>query len=141
MAYRKTGAFGGTGGVAFSDDLTQACRLAKVIIRHGARVDSIACVWTSTEGSPIQGTKHGGDGGSESSFELAKEEYINRIEGRSGEGVDSLTFFTNVGNKYGPYGGSGGEPFEITDLHIGGFYGRSGARLDEMGGFTVYNCE
>ena len=60
---------------------------------------------------------------------LAPNEFITRVEGRSGSLVDQLTFYTNLGKKYGPYGGPGGNPFEIAGC-VGGFAGRSGSLLD-----------
>ena len=71
-------------------------------------------------------------------------QYIHQIEYRGGDRVDSLTFITNTGVK-SPYFGGGGGTYHLETLPEGyriiGFYGRSGARLDQLGfilGKTVY---
>jgi hypothetical protein len=97
-------------------------------------------VWITTNGFALQGPRHGGGGGSESSFDLAEGEFITRIEGRSGSEVDQLTFTTNKGNKHGPYGGGGGAPFAVSDINVGGFFGRSGDRLDQIGFYATAAC-
>jgi hypothetical protein len=140
MAYNKTSRVGGNGGNSFSDDLTEMCDLIRVKVRHGKKIDAITSVWRTTAGNELQGTQHGGGGGEQSAFTLAEGEFINRIEGRSGDEIDQLTFFTNQGHKYGPYGGNGGSPFTLADLKVGGFWGRSEERLDAFGAFTVAAC-
>ncbi|KAK1263468.1 hypothetical protein QJS04_geneDACA009519 [Acorus gramineus] len=48
--------------------------------------------------------------------------------------IKSLTFYTNVGTKYGPYGTQDGTFFSSsTNDEIVGFFGRSGDLLDEIG--------
>lgn len=141
MPYKQTQTFGGNGGIDFSDDLTQVCRLSKVIIRHGVRVDAITSVWMMTNGTELQGSRHGGNGGIEDFFVLAKGEYINRIDGRAGATIDSLTFFTNLEHQYGPYGGTGGEEFKMRNLNIGGFFGRAGTLVDQLGCYTIADAE
>jgi len=138
--YGRSTQYGGTGGDAFADDLTEICRLSSVTVRHGSRVDAIQSTWVLPDGSTVTGTQHGGTGGSASSFDLEDGEYINRIELRSGSAVDSLTFYTSSGNKYGPYGGSGGSPYTIVAGPINGFFGRSGSRLDAFGAFSPTSC-
>jgi hypothetical protein len=138
--YKQSSVYGGDGGSPYTDDLTQICRLAQVIIRHGSRIDAIASVWELPNGTLVTGTRHGGTGGTESSFTLDKGEYINRIELRSGREVDALTFYTDAGNKYGPYGGSGGDAHSISGGPINGFFGHSGARLDAIGAYSPTTC-
>jgi hypothetical protein len=138
--YVKTQRYGGSGGGAFSDDLTEACQLVQVTVRHGTRVDSIESVWSTPSGATFTGARHGGGGGSPSTFTLEKEEYITRIDGRSGSSVDQLTFTTNKGNKFGPYGKDGGSPFSIADVRVFGFFGSSGSSLDAIGFFTPGKC-
>ena len=41
-------------------------------------------------------------------FILDEDEYIVKVDAFSGYMVDSLTFITNKGRNYGPYGGDGG---------------------------------
>ena len=79
-------------------------------------------------------------GGDQQSFNLAPGEFIVHIDGRSGEYVDQLKFSTNLGNVHGPYGGGGGDPFSLSNLHVGGFFGQSGEYLDAVGFFTAVDC-
>ncbi|POZ59936.1 jacalin-like lectin [Chromobacterium alticapitis] len=139
-AYTRTQQFGGEGGSSFADNLTEVCRLSQINIRHGSRVDSIQGVWITPSGDQVTGSKHGGDGGELTSIVLAGNEYIVRVDGRSGSRVDQLSFTTNLGNVYGPYGGSGGSAFSLSGTHIGGFFGRSGSELDSVGFFNRVDC-
>ena len=134
--YTPSQQYGGTGGSAFSDDLTQTSQITQISIWSGSEVDAIQTTWSKQGGSTFTGVKHGGNGGSLSTITLASGEYITRVDGRSGARTDQLTFFTNKGNKYGPYGGNGGSAFSLTNLNVGGFLGRSGSRLDA---FAVFN--
>jgi hypothetical protein len=138
--YTRTQQHGGTGGGEFADNLTETCQLVGVNIRHGSRVDAIQGVWTTPSGAHVTGALHGGGGGELTSFSLAAGEYIVRIDGRSGARTDSLQFTTNTGKTYGPYGGSGGSAYSISDLKVAGFFGRSGSEVDAIGFFTPANC-
>ena len=131
--YVKTAQHCGSGGRAFADNLTETKRIYSVSIRHGSFVDAIQTKWKTKNGKTIKGNRHGGAGGKESSFTLSPGEHINRIVGRSGKFIDQLTFYTNLGNKHGPYGGNGGRPFSLYSLCVGGFYGKSGKYLDSFG--------
>jgi hypothetical protein len=53
--------------------------------------------------------------------------------------VDQLIFTTNLGNKYGPFGGVGGRPFTIEDVQVVGFTGRSDpyGYMDKFGVLTI----
>lgn len=139
-AYAKTQQYGGGGGDAFSDDLTQSCRLSSVTIRSGDYIDAIQGTYTTPSGATYSSGPHGGGGGDQQSFNLAPGEYIVHVDGRSGDYVDQLTFSTNLGNVHGPYGGGGGSPFTLSSLHVGGFFGQSGSYLDAIGFFTAVDC-
>ena len=138
--YKKSNEFGGDGGDAFSDDLTQSCRLTRVRIQHGKYVDGIQMSYVTPSGATVDSPYHGGSGGDPAEFSLAANEYIVRVEGRSDKFVDQLTFITSLGNRHGPYGRDGGEAFEVSNLQVGGFFGRSGRYLDAIGFFTVAAC-
>lgn len=140
MAYKPTQQYGGTGGNAFSDDLTQSCRIGTVKIRSGTYVDAIEVVYVKPGGATYSGGQHGGNGGTAHSFNLAANESIVRVDGRSGKYVDQLKFTTNLGNVYGPYGGGGGNAFALPGLQVGGILGRSGTYLDNIGFFTAASC-
>ncbi len=134
--YTPSQQYGGTGGSAFSDDLTQSTQLTQISIWSGSEVDAIQATWSKPRGGTFTGAKHGGDGGSLSTITLKSDEYITRIDGRAGIRIDQLTFTTNLGNKYGPYGGGGGSEFSLTNLKVGGFLGRSASRLDAFAVFS-----
>ncbi|WP_437973996.1 jacalin-like lectin [Sorangium sp. So ce295] len=138
--YVRTQENGGNGGKAFADNLTETCQLVQVKIRSGRRIDSIQGVWTTPAGSRVTGESHGTGGGSLQSFTLEPGEYITRIDGRAGSRVDQLKFRTSKGRVHGPYGGSGGTPFTISNVQVGGFFGRSGEELDSIGFFTEGAC-
>ena len=74
-------------------------------------IQYVSCITTGLEvfyngvGTGI----HGGNDGILKEFTLKPGEFITSSEIFSGLLIDSLTFRTNKGNKYGPYGGDGGE--------------------------------
>ncbi len=43
-------------------------------------------------------------------FFLTKDERIVKVKANVGDMIDSLTFYTNKGHTFGPYGGIGGGP-------------------------------
>ena len=61
---------------------------------------------------------HGGGGGSSHIFEVNPEAKIVIAQGRAGSKVDQIEFITNEGEVFGPFGGSGGDPF--VSSHPGG---------------------
>lgn len=136
MAYQRSQQHGGDGGSPFSDDLTETVAIVEMTVRHGSYVDSIETTWKLVNGTTHTGARHGGTGGSANTFTLESGEYINSIAGRSGSYIDQLSFSTNRGHTFGPYGGDGGSPFVINvGEEFGGFFGRSGSYLDAFGAF------
>lgn len=121
-------------------------------VRHGDYVDGISLAWIQPDGTFVEGPHHGGGGGTEDSFTLEPGETIQVIRGASGDLVDSLSFQTSLGRTYGPYGGRGGNPFEVNFarepnpidrspgaavIHpLTGIFGRSGDLLDAIGFWT-----
>jgi Jacalin-like lectin domain len=138
--YVATAISGGKGGNEFAEDLTLFCKLIAVRIRSGSEVDSIEGVYLLPSGVEESGPRHGGGGGSEKMFRLEPDEFITAVEGRSGKRVDRLQFITNKGRRSDAYGGTGGEAFTVNALHVGGFVGRSGSRLDAIGFLTQAKC-
>jgi hypothetical protein len=135
MAYKKSAQYGGDGGNAFDDNLTQVQKIVSIRIRHGARVDALQTTWRLTDGSLLSSAQHGADGGGESVIQFDEDEYLLTVQGRSGSRVDALSFTTNK-RTYGPYGGDGGKPFgPIAAERAVGFFGRSAAELDAFGVF------
>ena len=130
----RTAEHGGMGGNPF-DDLNAAGNIiGKVVavrVRHGDRIDSINASYDGQSGS----TAHGGGGGTEDTFSLDSNEWITEVHGRSGDGVDQLQFYTNLGRVSPVYGGNGGNPFVESRPNsiVKAFFGRSGAGLDQIG--------
>jgi hypothetical protein len=109
--------YGGGGGSEFAADYIQS-----LAIRSGSEVDAII----------INGTKHGGGGGSMSTTLIFdSDEYISAITIRSGSRVDNLQFTTNKGRKIGG-GGSGGSEHILNNIRVIAIGGRSGSRLDQI---------
>lgn len=131
-----TAIFGGSGGAAFIDDVSQVKRVKLIRVGHGAVVDSVQFVWELRDGRTDEGKRHGGGGGNQTHFELQDGETLVKITGRSGGFVDQLTFHTSRGRSFGPYGGGGGKDFTLVPEHgdaILGLHGRAGHGLDAIG--------
>jgi hypothetical protein len=121
---------GGNGGSRFIEQPPESARLAGIQVRAGRRVDAIQAVYDTGFGE-----RHGGGGGRLRGFFLQDGEYITMIRGRSGSRIDQISFETNLGQVYGPYGGNGGSPFEIripAGYEFAGFSGRSGRQVDAL---------
>nr|WP_272919315.1 jacalin-like lectin [Streptomyces sp. SID8352] len=89
----------------------------------------------SRTGTLETGAKHGGDGGTEQRIDLQAGEHIVRVFGRSDKVVDQIGFETNL-SVYGPFGGSGGDPFEFKlpiGAFVAGFHGSAAKLLDALG--------
>ena len=141
MAFTSTQTFGGPGGSAFQDDLTQVCRLVGINVRSGEYVDMLQAVWQYPNGATVNGQQHGGGGGSPTSIHLQPGERIVRVDLRSGIYVDQITFFTDQGRQYGPYGGNGGEPHTLSNLeNVTGFVGRAAQFVDQIGFWIPAKC-
>ncbi|XP_071160513.1 kelch-like protein 22 [Mytilus edulis] len=59
---------------------------------------------------------------SEHEFELDEDEVITSINLKSGMLLDSISFDTNYGRTYGPYGGNGGYPSSSSPSQIRGYF-------------------
>ena len=115
--------FGGSGGAAWDDCILRATPPAivgvhSISIRHANQVDSIQVTYLLADGTTFTAGKHGGPGGISSSFVLAQDEMIIRVEGKTDDViVDQVTFITKRADgtltKYGPYGKTGQTPFSV----------------------------
>ncbi len=125
---------GGRGGAPFIERLRadETLKTVTICYRPDAFVHSIQ-MRTSLGLMP----KHGTDwpGLPCQTTEMAEGEYIVRLFGSAGNFVDSLGFATNKGRQFGPWGGTGGAPFEqVSDAgRFVGLFGRSGSWLDQIG--------
>ncbi|WDD92877.1 DUF1929 domain-containing protein [Burkholderia sp. FERM BP-3421] len=124
-------------GAAFSDTVQPVNPLVGVNLRGGYWLDSIQGV-TSSGALPA----HGGNGGNAASFRLPAGQYLVRIYGRAtpGKTIGQITFVSNTGQTYGPYGSNLGPgtsvPFDYTvpaGRKIYGFAGASDTYLNAIG--------
>uniref|UniRef100_A0A7R9VGK7 Jacalin-type lectin domain-containing protein n=1 Tax=Pseudictyota dubia TaxID=2749911 RepID=A0A7R9VGK7_9STRA len=130
--------FGGRGGGPFNDTARPYCRINSIAVNAGALIDGISVMYS--DGTT---TKHGGEGGGWHSIPLVGGESIVEVSVRYGRFVQSLTFLTNMGRTFGPYGEGGfvlglGPVREATvkapEGHIlGGIHGRRGKYIDGIG--------
>jgi hypothetical protein len=74
------------------------------------------------------------------------EEFLVQVTGTYGpipdkktEGVTSLSFVTSK-QAYGPFGVPSGHEFHTPTTGVVGFFGKAGARLDQLGVFTKYSA-
>jgi hypothetical protein len=113
-----------------------------ISLRSGLYVDQLQILYRNpSTGQLAFGPTHGGGGGGPSSFALNPGEFITQVSGRAGKYVDAITFLTNEGRSFGPFGGGGGAPYRFPDqlqpnVEVFGFFGRSGLYLDAIGFHT-----
>ena len=130
------GASGGTGGNEYTDSQTQGLIVTEVRIWHGSRIDAIQFVYKNKQGGKIEGTKHGGNGGTLSVFMLQPGETIVKITGKHGTVIDSMQLLTSNGREQ-RWGGSGGSVNYTYSAPPGssifGLFGRAGTYIDALG--------
>lgn len=130
--------YGGATGTPFTDNVAANQALTGVSLRAGWWVDSIQGLTNTT---PLP--KHGGNGGSAFSFTLGPNETLIRVYGSYGLYLSKISFVTNTGKTYGPYGlglsyvnlfSSYNFDFTVPVGHeIVGFTGRAGQFVDAFG--------
>lgn len=105
-------------------------------IRSGDSIDAIQVTYGN-----YRGRLHGWqDGGDLHKIKLYQADRIVKVSGRRGLGpgasVDQLTFHTEHGNTFGPYGGPGGYAFTAkppkSECFLGWISGYSNLRLDAI---------
>ncbi|KAK1288098.1 hypothetical protein QJS10_CPB19g01168 [Acorus calamus] len=137
----KVERWGGGGGHEFN--YNNATGIREITINTGDIVDSITFKYDHG-GTSSWSSRQGGTGGLPHKiyFEYP-DEFLTKIEGIHGSFwslnnlIKSLTFHTNWGTKYGPYGTGEGTPFSsTTNGEIVGFFGNSGEYLDAIGIYT-----
>jgi hypothetical protein len=137
----KSSNMGGSGGNPWDDDILGHSPVIvgvhRIDIRHGNQVDGLQVTYRLADGTTYTAPRHGGDGGTLSSFTLASDEGIARIEGKTNNVlVDQVTFVTSNAageeKQYGPFGKTGQTPFSV-DGYVIGFFGRAGNLLDGIG--------
>jgi hypothetical protein len=115
----------------------ELCTLpSQINIRAGGSIDAIQLFYG---GSP--GGHHGREGGELHRLRLFQGDRIVRVTGRAGlgpgAGVDQLTLHTSQGRTLGPFGGTGGLPFDTGDwgrraCSLGFVSGWADRRLDSL---------
>ena len=127
--------FGGTSGSYFDDHYDDITGIVGMQIRAGSIVDSIQVTYRLRDGSNFAAPMHGDTGGSEYSFTLANGEKLTRMEGMTdGMYINTLTFYSNLNNVYGPYGIlSTQTQFYVDAEEIVAFFGHYGLFLNGIG--------
>jgi hypothetical protein len=123
---------GGGGGGPWSDIETCDGQYVNGFrLSVGGTVDRVQFRYAERGWAPVQG----GSAPFTTDVTLAKDEYIVRVDYRSGGRIDSLSFRTNRGKTYGPYGGNGGSSgrYSVTPGEkLGCMAGRSGRSTDQL---------
>lgn len=143
FTWKASRPYGGMGGEYFTDWWTNLDGTQQrpnqppdqINIRSGGRVDSIQMMYAS-----YNGLVHGGQGGLLARIRLYNGDRIVRVSGRSGigpgSGIDQITLHTKNGRTFGPYGGTGGVPFDVgiprEGCFLGYISGRAARRLDQL---------
>jgi len=149
----KVGPWGGSGGQAFymrSGRGGSPPRLLSVTLYHADAVHAFSFQYL--HGDVVRTTEpsaghYYGSKGLRATINFASDEHLTAVEGTFGRCrsvpakvvVTSLTFRTNKGRTYGPYGEENGTPFSIPAANgcIVGFWGRSGWLLDVIGVYIM----
>lgn len=146
----KVGPWGGSGGKPFymrGGRGLSAPRVRSVTLQY---TDAIHSFYQSSDEAVVKQTLQRAEGDGQGRARLTPYEQINfasdeqliAVEGTYGHCsyvravvVTSLTFRTDKGRTYGPYGKETGTPFSIPAANgcIVGFWGRSGWLLDAIG--------
>lgn len=128
--------YGGNGGNPFNPqheiDFNPNLRVQKIRVRHGGMIDSIQFVLT--DGMNLyELPKLGGNGGTQSEWDVPYGEYITKITVRYNQYCCGLQFFTNTG-KFSPFFGK--QIGNTADVDIKGnllsYGGRSGSLVDAI---------
>ncbi|KAL6653483.1 hypothetical protein ACP70R_009061 [Stipagrostis hirtigluma subsp. patula] len=156
----SVGPWGGSGGRPFYTPAPSVRRLRSIILYHSDVIHSLAYEYSQADHGVSRvagpwGLSHSfGSRGVRATIELDPNEYVTAVEGTIGHFanvievvITSLTFRTNTGRTYGPYGGESssgtGTSFSVPAANgacIVGFWGRSGWLLDAIGVYIKPSC-
>jgi hypothetical protein len=131
---------GGSTGANFTLPITRADilstdRITRIAIRHGRRIERIVIEYANVR-DETKLESVGNEAGKWSYIRLDPDEFITYITGRSGTLIDQITFHTSKRRSFGPFGGNGGNPFEINIPSNGmviGFTGKYGPSINQIG--------
>jgi hypothetical protein len=116
-------------------DVLSTESIKRIAVQHGRRIEQIQSEYSNGQ-NVSQVESVGNDAGEWSVIELEEGEYIIYITGRAGTLIDQLTFHTSRRRTFGPYGGTGGQDFEISIPSNGkviGFTGNVGPSINQIG--------
>jgi hypothetical protein len=122
---------GGDGGSHWSDyDKCAGEYVTGFKLHYGKGVDAVQFRYGNHGWAQVHGA-----GSFNAEVTLPAGEYIDEVAYRSGSRVDSVTFMTNTGKTYGPYGGGGGSPGTFRVMKgdkLGCMAGRAGSSIDQL---------
>jgi len=131
----QCGPSGGQGGNRFDDEIpADGVFISQIDVWSGTYIDAIQLTYSDNSRT----TKHGGPGGSLSTWALNAGESIIEVYGFCGSYVDSLAIRTNMRNlpTVGGNGGSIQYTYRVPDnMHVIGLLGASGSYVDALGIF------
>lgn len=125
---------GGDGGGAWSDGATcNGQHVTGFRLKWGDQVGAVQFQYGANGWATMQGNH---DKGWRSEVILPGDEYITSVEYRGGNVVDSLTFISNKGRRFGPYGtggGGGAGSYQASPGQmLGCVSGRAGKQIDKL---------
>ncbi|KAM0887983.1 hypothetical protein ACQ4PT_028637 [Festuca glaucescens] len=148
----KIGPWGANGGQVH--DITMAPhRLESVTVCSGPIVDSLMFTYRDNDGRPHTAGPWGRSvvSAQTETIKLNVSEYLTGVYGTTGpfapassDVVTSLTFITNEGRRFGPYGKTGRIPFQIEMWDKGsivGFFGYVDSYLNAIGVYATPHQE
>jgi hypothetical protein len=101
-----------------------------VTYSYGDRLDGIQFLYANQKWGNVHGKLK-----KPATTIFPRGEYIVRVDYRSGSRMDAVTFITNTGKSYGPFGGRGGSAYSYAVTpgeKLGCMAGRSGAEIDRL---------
>ncbi|XP_006645877.1 protein GOS9-like [Oryza brachyantha] len=140
----KIGMFGATSGTMRDIDVAPK-HLKAVTIRSIDTIDRLTFHFDDEKGNQIMGGEWGGNLGNDHTFYLDRDEYLKQVSGTFGPfelqklpcTVNSLTFISNKGKRYGPFGTRGAKDtsfdIPVEKGSIVGFYARADGFVSAIG--------
>ena len=132
---------GGNSGETFMlpstrQDILSHKGIKRIAVQHNSRrVEQIVMEYSTNEiESKIDSI--GNDQGEWSTFELEEGEYIIYVTGRAGTLIDQVSFHTSQRRTFGPFGGLGGQPFDLSipsNAVVIGLFGKAGPSIHQLG--------
>lgn len=116
-------------------DILSTEMITGIAIQHSRRIEQIVVEYADDQDFR-QVESAGNDSGKWSYIDLEEGEFITYITGRAGTLIDQITFHTSMRRTFGPYGGNGGNDFEISipsNAKVIGFKGQSGPSINQIG--------